>query len=153
MIWSSPFGDDGKVLIEGAVIDLIIGYQQRGSRTPEAGGILMGFRRGKHLHVAQATTPQQNDKRTRYRFDRRDQFHQAVAIKQWKESDGTVDYIGEWHTHPEMNPSPSSLDISEWGKIYRAIKLPMIFIIVGLGVIWLGIGCNNKIIRLSLTAE
>ncbi|WP_157275116.1 Mov34/MPN/PAD-1 family protein [Dechloromonas agitata] len=149
MIWPNPFETDGKVLIEGAVIDLVLDYQQRGSSTPEAGGIFLGYRRGIHLHIVQATTPQPRDRRMRYRFDRYDQFHQAIASKQWEESDGTVDYVGEWHTHPEVNPSPSSLDISEWGKIHRTRQFPMIFLIVGLAEsLWIGLGCNNKIVRL-----
>lgn len=49
MIWPNPFETDGKVLIEGAVIDLVLDYQQRGSSTPEAGGIFLGYRRGIHL--------------------------------------------------------------------------------------------------------
>lgn len=149
MIWTNPYEPNGKVLIEGVVIDLISDYQQQGTSTPEAGGIFLGYRRGIHLHVVQATTPQPKDRRTRYRFDRHDQHHQAIATKEWMGSDGTIDYVGEWHTHPQTNPMPSALDISEWGKIHRNREFPMIFLIVGLAeTIWVGVGGNNQILRL-----
>lgn len=147
MIWSNPFDTNGRVLIEGAVLDSIFDYQQLKPSAPEAGGILLGYRRGVHLHIVRATTPQPSDMRMRYRFDRRDQFHQTIATKAWQASEGTIDYVGEWHTHPETNPSPSSLDISEWVKIHRTSQFPMVFLIVGLSeTIWIGIAENNKIL-------
>lgn len=148
MILSNPFERDGKVLIEGAVVDLIFGYEQRDG-FPESGGIFLGYRREIHIHVALATTPQPWDKQMRYRFNRCDPFHQAIATQKWKESEGTVDYVGEWHTHPKVDPSPSLLDIIEWDKIHRTRQYPMLFLIVGLReTFWVGLGGNNKILSL-----
>jgi integrative and conjugative element protein (TIGR02256 family) len=59
-----------------------------------------------------------------------------------------MDYLGEWHTHPEEKPIPSFLDISEWRKICSARKERMIFVIVGwTGNLWLGEGQGNNIIQ------
>lgn len=35
-------------------------------------------------------------------------------MKRWKDSKGLVRYVGEWHTHPQNYPAPSSIDLTEW---------------------------------------
>jgi len=51
----------------------------------------------------------------------------------WKASEGTVRYLGEWHTHPENHPKPSRLDKVEWIDLSsrRSDKRPMFAVIVG----------------------
>jgi integrative and conjugative element protein (TIGR02256 family) len=83
---------------------------------PESGGILLGCVRGPHLEVLEASTPTKWDRRFRYFFERLPFGHQLLADEKWTKSSGTVRYLGEWHTHPEDDPSPSSLDRSEWQK-------------------------------------
>lgn len=146
MICLHPLEEEGRILIEGSVIDLVSHYRQREPNTPEAGGILLGYRRGVHLHIVSATVPQQGDRRARNRFHRCDPLHQVVAEDQWKSSGSTIDYLGEWHTHPERDPAPSLLDISEWRKICRTRQECMIFLIVGnFDKLWLGIGQGQNI--------
>lgn len=146
MIWLHPLEEEGRILIEGSVIDLVSHYRQQETKTPEAGGILLGYRRDTHLHVVSATPPQQGDRRARHCFHRRDPLHHMTAVDQWKSSGSTIDYLGEWHTHPEGDPSPSSLDISEWRKICRTRQECMVFLIVGnVGKLWLGIGQGHNI--------
>lgn len=148
MIWHNSTDNCGEILIEPSVVELIRGYCQQKSNMPESGGILLGYRRGNHLHIVVATTPQPNDRRTRFRFYRRDPYHQEVAISQWDMSGNTLDYIGEWHTHPEPYPMPSSLDISEWIKICCARKTNMVFLIAGwTGDFWLGVGRGQHIAK------
>lgn len=146
MIWQNSIDDRGKILIEPRVIELVLGYCQHKITKTESGGILLGYRRGHHLHIVAATTPQPDDQRMRFRFFRRDPNHQMVALRQWRMSGNTMDYIGEWHTHPEPEPTPSSLDMSEWKKICRARKTCMVFLIVGWnGAFWLGVGQGQNI--------
>ena len=145
MMWHSPIHDRGKILIEPHVINLIHCYCQHKSRSPESGGILLGYRRGDHLHIVAATTPQPDDERMRFGFFRRDIHHHKFAVHQWELSGNTMDYIGEWHTHPEPDPTPSSLDMSEWKKIC-ARQAIMVFLIAGwTGILWLGVGQGNCI--------
>jgi len=146
MMWFNPTNDRGKILIEPHVIDLVRGYSQNHHDSFESGGILLGYRRDDHLHIVDATIPQLGDKCMRFRFFRRDANHQKIALKRWKLSGNTMDYIGEWHTHPESMPTPSSLDMSEWKKIYGTRQAGMVFLIVGwTGSIWLGVGLGQCI--------
>lgn len=146
MMWHSSIDDRCNILIEPQVIDLVRGYCQHQTSKPESGGILLGYRRGDHLHIVAATTPQPDDQRMRFRFFRRDLNHQKVALHQWELSGNTMDYVGEWHTHPESEPTPSSLDMSEWKKICCARQASMVFLIAGwTGSFWLGVGLGKCI--------
>jgi integrative and conjugative element protein (TIGR02256 family) len=47
--------------------------------------------------------------------------------------------VGEWHSHPEESPSPSSIDIRSWKEITRDRAAPMAFMIIGWKRGWLGL--------------
>ncbi len=99
----------------------------------EAGGLLLGSVHGTHILIEQATAPTAWDKRFRYLFERMPFGHEAIALSRWMASQGAVRYLGEWHTHPEDYPHPSSLDRSEWNRlsVMRRDKRAMLAVIVG----------------------
>lgn len=99
----------------------------------EAGGLLLGSVHGAHMLIEQATVPTAWDKRFRCLFERMPFGHEAIALSRWTASQGTVRYLGEWHTHPEDYPRPSGLDRSEWNRLSakRRDKRPMLSVIVG----------------------
>jgi integrative and conjugative element protein (TIGR02256 family) len=144
----------GSILIEGDVLTSIFAFRQLDPNVPESGGILLGFRRGPHIHVTAATTPQPGDAQSRYRFHRAESRHQRFAYTHWASSNETGDYLGEWHTHPEPTPTPSGIDRAEWQKICNERKVPMLFVILGTSSpVWLGIGLpksiNGRLFRTS----
>lgn len=145
MMWHNPWTSDGRILMESEPLKVINQYRQDDHLKPEAGGILLGYRRDKHLHIVLATVPQIGDQRRRFWFSRSSKFHQQVATQKWGGSLGTMDYLGEWHTHPELSPTPSSLDLSEWRTIYRQRSNSMFFMILGLsGELWVGLSdCDD----------
>lgn len=146
MMWQSPWQPSSRVLIEAGPLTLLDRFHQPGRAALEAGGILLGYRRGLHLHVVAATTPQAADRRSRFRFHRADPHHQIAAMDHWESSGMRVDYLGEWHTHPEAQPTPSHLDYSEWRKICSRRSSPMVFVILGWsGDIWLGVSKGTRI--------
>ncbi|MBU2886750.1 Mov34/MPN/PAD-1 family protein [Gilvimarinus agarilyticus] len=83
----------------------------------EAGGLLLGSVHGAHMHIEQATAPTTWDRRFRYLFERMPFGHESIALARGTLSEGTVRYLGEWHTHPEDHPRPSRLDRSEWNRL------------------------------------
>ncbi len=99
----------------------------------EAGGLLLGSVHGSHMLIEQATVPTTWDKRFRYLFERMPFGHEAIALSRWAASQGTIRYLGEWHTHPEDHPHPSGLDRSEWNRLsaQRRDKRLMLAVIVG----------------------
>jgi integrative and conjugative element protein (TIGR02256 family) len=133
------------MLIEERVLRQLQVHRQVDHRATEAGGILIGYRRGDHLHVVAATPPGPRDVRKRSSFERQDPRHQARATKGWRRSGGRLDYLGEWHTHAEAKPQPSQVDFVEWRKLGRV--RPMVFIVVGRDGFWFGVGDAQRVLQ------
>lgn len=129
--WRNP-SDEQFVYFSQEVLEVFERHIQSDSGT-EAGGILLGHVRGKHLEVLEASEPTREDRRLRYFFERMIHGHKSLADRRWRDSNGLVRYIGEWHTHPQETPSPSSIDIHEWQALAqdRADRRPLLAVIVG----------------------
>jgi integrative and conjugative element protein (TIGR02256 family) len=153
MLWRCPAPAGALLLVESEVLERLEPFRQSDAEAPEAGGILIGYRRGPHLHVVDATTPGREDCRSRYEFHRLDPSHQHAAHMRWTRSRHTLDYVGEWHTHPQIDPAPSSLDLDEWALILSRRNVAMIFAILGLDDWWVGIGHRRLIDRALPVAD
>lgn len=129
--WSTP-ADERFVYFSQSVLKVFERHIQSDSGT-EAGGILLGHVRGKHLEVLEASEPTRQDRRLPYFFERMIHGHKSLADIRWQESNGLVRYIGEWHTHPQEVPSPSSIDLGEWELLAkgRSDRRPLLAVIVG----------------------
>ncbi len=150
MLLSLPVGhSDALLLIEPQVLQRLVTFRQLNPSAPEAGGILLGFRRGHHTHVSAATVPSKRDVQRRFAFFRHATQHQRVATRLWKQSGETMDYVGEWHTHPEDNPSPSAVDLQHWRKIASEASRPMIFLIVGRKSNWVSAGLKQRLEKVA----
>ena len=136
--------EDGLLLVEPQLLQRLSAFRQLAESAPEAGGILMGYRRGPHLHVVEATVPTTQDVRRRFSFFRHGAHHQQVALRRWRETDETLDYMGEWHTHPEDHPHPSGIDLRHWRDIAVRSPRPMLFLILGRRSNWCGVGWTKR---------
>ena len=146
LILGHPFHEDARILVEPSVLATLMQFRQTSVVAPESGGILLGYRRGIHIHVSTMTTPLPGDTQHRYGFQRQAEQHQKIAIERGKAGRETMDYVGEWHTHPETKPTPSSIDSREWRKICQAKSEPMVFLIVGThNVLWVGVGLGSAL--------
>lgn len=139
----------GRLLLEPRISEVIDAYRQLTPGAPEAGGILLGFRRSPHLHVADLTEPLPTDERTRVWFRRNHHGHAQAALRHWERTHRTGDYLGEWHTHPEDLPKPSGKDLREWRILLREQRRPLVFLIVGLKGRWVGVGSGSTIARIE----
>ena len=57
---------------------------------------------------------------------------------EYANSNGKIQYIGEWHTHPQINPYPSKLDLISLSEITNSSKHINVLLIIG------GIGFNKS---------
>lgn len=105
----------------------------------EAGGLLLGLRRPGSLEIVTASHPLAKDKRSPTEFVRRDPGHSELAFHAWKASGGTIDWIGEWHTHPFGSANPSGIDLKNWRRLAAHTGSPMVFVIVGKSEVFYGI--------------
>ncbi len=130
-------------------------FRQTRPSTPESGGILLGYRRGDHVHVVAATVPGPFDLGTRTSFRRSERGHREHALAIWRNSKEQMDYLGEWHTHPERHPSPWSTDHHAWNELMgQNLMHPLIFLILGTHTSqWVGWGLAGNTRALLMVPE
>ncbi|WP_264524037.1 Mov34/MPN/PAD-1 family protein [Flavobacterium sp. N502536] len=99
------------VKISRNVLEDLKKFIQDDLQKPESGGILIGFYIEDNTYsITDVSFPSSYDKSSRYNFTRSIKNAQNVLNQFFKESNGKKIYLGEWHTHPEDFPIPSSLD-------------------------------------------
>ncbi|WP_452222146.1 Mov34/MPN/PAD-1 family protein [Lacinutrix salivirga] len=109
----------GLLKLSSNAISAMNAYIQDENYKDEAGGVLLGrfILNSKDIIIDKVTVPLEADIRGRYRYIRDANQHQKLITKAWNNSDGTCNYLGEWHTHPEDYPTPSGQDIKNWKEI------------------------------------
>lgn len=83
----------------------------------ETGGILLGVRHSPTVFVVAAVVgpgPSATHNKTSFEPDQEWQVEQVAS--RWAESDGTLEYLGDWHSHPNGSPRASRDDV-------RAVEL------------------------------
>ncbi|MGE1076177.1 Mov34/MPN/PAD-1 family protein [Pseudomonas fragariae (ex Marin et al. 2024)] len=123
------------LVITPSVVNRLLGYRQLNASSNEAAGVLIGERRGSHLVIHDISEPGKGDIRRRCFVDRRGPHHQVAVDDAFARSLGTLQYLGEWHTHPEDIPSPSTTDLVTWHR-NLVEKGPMALIIMGRKEVW-----------------
>lgn len=107
-----------EVHLTDGVLHLINAHRQfLDTKKAEACGIIIGEIRSKSLRVIDISPPADDDERTVYSFYRKSKKHQDYLNKMHEISNGVLQYIGEWHTHPELKPRPSNCDYNGWSKL------------------------------------
>ena len=124
--------DERRLILLAPAVEMVVAtYVTEIEIGSEAGGIFIGSHRGPHIEITACTTPLPMDVRRPTVFDRKDLGHQAAALAAWKTSGGTDTYVGEWHTHPVDDPTPSARDLRTWRSILARGTDPVVFLIVG----------------------
>ncbi|MDT8448050.1 MAG: Mov34/MPN/PAD-1 family protein [bacterium] len=101
-----------KIQIEDSVVVVMESFRQNAHSSKEAGGILLGevYPELNKVVVSKITTPNSKDKRKRYGFVRAVFPAQVIIDYEYLNSGQRTIYLGEWHTHAESKPTPSSRD-------------------------------------------
>lgn len=78
----------------------------------ENGGVLLGkFNKEENTYIiTNISTTNSKDRKGKYYFIRNKKQAQLVINKYWENSNGEINYLGEWHTHDEQYPTPSFVD-------------------------------------------
>lgn len=127
------------ILIAEDVLEKIASDAARYAGRSERGGIFIGLRRGPHIEIKEATLPMRWDIGSMFSFRRSSRGHQDVALRRWRDSSQTMDWVGEWHSHPQAIPTPSGIDLGSWETITAERSSPMVFVIVGYAGRWIGL--------------
>lgn len=102
--------------IEPQALSTIERFRQTSSSAPEAGGMLLATIESNLVTVVCATEPAATDRRSRFAFIPQLTHQQRVIDKQFRSG---LHFIGEWHTHPEPHPTPSSVDLRSMADCFR----------------------------------
>lgn len=136
------------VVIASDVLRELHGYRQLSLDSPEAGGVLLGkilLADGAGI-VEALTKPGRGDRQSRYGFFRSER-HDRETNRYWRNTALTGAYLGLWHSHPESNPTPSSVDIADWARALRNDTFPgqgLVFAIVGFDSLTIWMGAKGK---------
>jgi len=106
-------------------------YRQTGNRK-EAGGQLFATFDGITTHVECATGPRRSDRRGRGFFFPNRRAERREIRHRFKSG---LHYVGDWHTHTEYRPTPSSTDVDSFREMFcksKHILVSFVIIIVGL---------------------
>lgn len=83
----------------------------------ETGGLLVGKREGDTVKIVAASGPGPQAVHKPTIFERDGAFSQAWLEQTMKDHGGKVEYVGEWHSHPNSVPIPSRRDITSLREI------------------------------------
>lgn len=117
------------LLITDTVAQRLLEHRQHDTNPLESGGILLGSYYESYIKIENITTPGIGDKQGPSFFYRDKNRAQALVNQAFYDSNGTNIYIGEWHTHDEANPSPSSIDRTQIKSALMKSKLHFGFLV------------------------
>lgn len=122
-----------RIVFTAEVVEHFRRHVQRSG--PEVGGQLFGTMANySDVIVKLATGPRSEDKKSRFLFiPSRDQEKREIGAQFRK----GLHYLGDWHTHPEESPSPSSIDLKSMKDCFaksRHQHRSFTMVIIGNGV-------------------
>jgi integrative and conjugative element protein (TIGR02256 family) len=121
-----------RLILTPSALEVFTRYRQVNDE-PEAGGLLFAEFEFPIIQISEVTSPHISDKRWRTLFVpnrtlQRKRIKQIFAAGQH--------FVGEWHTHPEPNPTPSKLDLKSMSDAFKKSSHELnyfLMIIVGNG--------------------
>jgi len=98
------------VFLGEELIHILYSFRQVKMKSPESGGILLGQMKNSDMYLLRVSIPNPKDSFHRTGFTRNREVAQIIINHEFFNSGKKTIYLGEWHTHPEDNPSPSFQD-------------------------------------------
>lgn len=97
----------------------------------EAGGVLVGYFEKDIIFVEKASTGGKNAIHEELYFRADSNFVDMFIDIEVANSRDKYRYLGEWHTHPEIAPSPSEIDLQSLNEIVMSSGDFCILLIIG----------------------
>ncbi len=109
-----------KLYIQRHTLNQIKEIASKAKKT-ETGGVIAGtgILNQSDVIIKKCSPPGPKAIEKRYFFSRDTIFCQKLLNKWVTESKGSIDYLGEWHKHMELDPSPSNRDLTTMYNINR----------------------------------
>ena len=143
---------EGALIFAPEVIQTFRDYRQSHGAS-EAGGILIGrVFADSRIVVEKATHPGPLDKAGPRFFHRSRESAQQHVDKAWHDSEGEQVYLGEWHTHSSLQPTPSLRDRAMIRNMFKQTRMEINFlalVVVGQDENWVGIQDGRRLHHLK----
>lgn len=97
----------------------------------ETGGILLGWRSGEECVVIDMRGPGLGALHGRYNFLPDHAWQLMEIYRAFESGRGDLDYLGDWHSHPEGVAAMSLQDHTTLRKIARRVRNPLMLILAG----------------------
>lgn len=145
---------DLTITFSGEVINLMLSHRQKSIFSTEAGGQLFATFDVGTTSIVAATGPSRLDKRSRYGFipSRTLQRQEIRAMHA-----AGRHFVGDWHTHPQPRPTPSSDDVTNMIDCFRKSRHELtafVMVIVGTAEppdgLFVGLIREDGVTRLSI---
>lgn len=150
-------GSDQTLVFSSDVIKHILSHRQRRPNQAEAGGQLFATFENNTVLVRRATGPRRADKRSRFRFIPHRISERREIKRMFKAG---LHYVGDWHTHPQVVPRPSDIDLSNMADMFAKSHHGLagfVMLIAGTAAppsgLFVGICDDRQCTELSIVAE
>lgn len=124
-------GSGQQLVLDASVLSHFQSWQQLRPGMSEAGGQLFGAISETCVTVTKATGPRPSDRRGPFYFIA-DRLAERSEIRAMHKSG--LHYFGDWHTHPQAYPTPSTTDLESMSDLFVRSKHQLnafVMIIVG----------------------
>ena len=146
-------GNKQKLVFTDSVFKTLNQYRQTTFSRKEAGGQFFARITPKLVIIAAATGPSRKDKRHRFGFIPNKSRLKQEILEYFEKG---YHYIGDWHSHPQLIPKPSFLDLRSMKKCFRQSKHELdhfVLAIIGKDDVqknmWVGAVNSKKVIKLN----
>ncbi len=152
LIFELP-GKKQRLAFTGSVLKSFEQHRQFGLFSKEAGGQLFAKITPDIVIVAVATGPHRKDLRSLFGFVPNKARLKIEILEYFNKG---FHYVGDWHSHPQRNPRPSTLDLQSMKQCFSRSKHELehfILVIVGNNrspnCLWVGAIDSKSIINLA----
>lgn len=97
----------------------------------ETGGVMMGFVDGKTINVEKVSNGGSKAIHEYLYFKADNNYIEMFIDMEIANSGGKLRYLGEWHTHPQINPEPSDIDLNSIQEIAESSNDFCLLLIIG----------------------
>lgn len=106
---------DQQLIFTAEALEVFVAFCQHPNAT-EAGGLLFAEFHFPAIQIVAASPPHRQDGRWRTLFVPNRVLQRRLIKKYFKMG---RHFVGEWHTHPEPNPTPSNLDLNSMADAFQ----------------------------------
>ncbi len=97
----------------------------------ETGGVLLGNVNSEGIIVTKAIDAGPNAIHENFYFKADNNYVEMMIDIEYANSKGKVTYIGEWHSHPQVTPEPSEIDLNSLREICESSGTINLLLILG----------------------